>query len=217
MSIETKFTDIHDWIPELIEAHDHREPYTQRIGTTTYTARHITHVPSLLDQLRGATAPTSTGDSTGPGGFTSQPAAHLEALDVLVRIDIKASRWIRDLGEDDPATTEDCLRLLHGLHASAHRCGPRRRGKACCTAHAIEHDVRSWWTAARVMTGWDTAAWRPNNTCPACDHRGGLRVRLDGALCIHCHETWTTDTIGVLAEHIRHENGEDATPDTVSA
>lgn len=216
MNIDTAFTDIHDWIPELVDAHDHREPYTQRVGTTTYTARHITRVPSLLDQLRHAGTP-STGEG-GAGGYASRPAGNLEALDALVRIDLQASRWVRDLGEDDPATTEDCLRLLHGLHASAHSCGPRLKKRGCCQRHEIERDVRSWWTAARVMTGWDSPAFRPDNTCPICGKRGTLRIRFSAgsAVCVECHETWNPDTLSLLARHIKAENGEGSdtpTPD----
>lgn len=114
-----------------------------------------------------------------------------------------------------------CLRKLHGLHASATHCGrakPKRSKEGrptCCPAHHIEHDVRRWWHQARIITGWDTAAYRPYNTCPVCDQRGGLRINLamHAGLCIECRSVWGADEIGLLAEHIRTENADDdATP-----
>lgn len=201
--------DIHDLIDELTRRHAHREPYAVRNGATLWTRTHVTPVPSLIDQL-GMTAASSTGES-GAGGYASRPAAHLESVDTLIHIDREAARWIRELGEDDPGDTAACVRKLHGLHASATGCGRTHAGRGdCCTAHAIEADVRRWWTQARIVTGWDSPAWRPDNTCPVCEKRGTLRVRLSAqsALCIDCRETWDASTIGLLADHIRHENHE---------
>jgi hypothetical protein len=192
--------DLHELIDELIRRHAHREPTTVRTGTTTWTSAHITPVPSLIDQLRSVTA-SSTGEA-GAGGYASRPAAHLESLDTLAYIDLEAARGVRDLGEDDHHTdTAATIRQLHGLSASA---SPETR-------RAIEHDVRRWWTQARIVTGWDSAAWRPDNTCPACEKRGTLRVRLatHAGLCIDCRQTWDASTIGLLADHIRGENAED--------
>lgn len=192
--------DIHDLVRELTEAHQHAEPYQRREGGTTWTDRHITRVPSLLDQLQHADQP-STG-AGGAGGYDSRPAASLEALDTLIRIDLEAARWVRDLGEDDPGDTAACIRKLHGLHASATE--PAQRD--------IERDIRRWWNQARIATGWDSPAWRPDNTCPLCGKRGTLRVRLSAhaAICIEgaCRTTWDADTIGLLAEHIRSENAD---------
>lgn len=244
--------DIHDLIEELTRPHTHREHYTMRKGTTTWSRDHVTLVPALVHQLLLAT-PTSS-DSPGSGGFRSQPAAHVEALDTLAWIDLEAGRWVRDLGEVDPVDIVDeatgqlvrgsgaiaCLTKLHGLWASATTCRRqrptfgrvdtwvkvegmwvmrKRTQVTCCAQHAIERDVRRWWTQARIVSGWDSAAWRPANTCPACEQRGGLRVRLaaEAALCIECRETWDSTTIGLLAEHIRAENFEDTQPEREGA
>lgn len=61
---------------------------------------------------------------------------------------------------------------------------------------------------ATPLTGWDSPAWRPDNTCPLCSKHGGLRVRADatGATCVECGEAWDEAAIGLLAEHIRREN-----------
>lgn len=194
--------DIHDLFNELTQVHSHRESYTldPTPGGPRMTLGHVTTVPSLLHQLEHATAAASSSEG-GAGGFASRPAAYLESLDTLIHIDLAAARWVRDLGEDDPGTTAECVRLLHGLHASA----------APETQQAIEYDVRRWWAQARIVTGWDSPAWRPNNTCLACGVRGTLRIRLSSqsGMCIQCRETWGPETIGLLAEHIRMENLED--------
>lgn len=212
----TDHLDIHDLVEDLTRTHQHREPYVIREAGTTWTRGHVTLVPSLIDQLQTATA-ANTGE-TGRGGYQSRPAAFLESMDTLIHIDLAAARWIRDLGEDDHHTdTAATVRQLHGLWPSSTHCKkskPKRDSTGnvtCCTRHTIEHDIRSWWTQARVITGWDTTAWRPDNTCPACTKRGALRVRFatQSAMCIQCRTTWTPEVIGLLADHIRLENAED--------
>lgn len=220
MSDQPDRLDIHGVFNQLTLTHTHRETYTAELITgTRWTRAHLTSVPSLIHQLQHAT-PASTGEP-GAGGYASRPAAHLEALDTLIRIDLEASRWIRDLGEDDPGDTTACLTRLHALHASTHRC-PRTAAHRdqtnavdCCAWHAIDVDARRWWTQARIVTGWDSPAWRPDNTCPICGTRGTLRVRLahHAAMCIDCRTTWDPNAIGLLADHIRWENAEDDTTD----
>lgn len=194
-------SDFHAMVTELTRSHSHREPYTVRRGAEIWRRNHQTRVPALLVQLAAPVAP-STGEA-GAGGYASRPVAHLEALDTLAHIDREASRWVRDLGEDDPLDTIACVLKLYGLHASATE--PAQT--------AIERDVRRWWTQARIVTGWDSPAWRPDNSCPACEQRGCLRVRLAtrSALCIECRAVWDETNIGLLADHIRTENHEDDT------
>ncbi|WP_447643182.1 DUF7341 domain-containing protein [Nocardioides zeae] len=212
-----------DMIAELVDRHTHREHYAIDVvsGPSGYRLgqSHRVDVPSLLDQLRDAT-PTSTGDTDGGSamgsGFRSQPAAHLESLDALIRIDLEAAAWIRDVGEDDDGDTAACVRRVGALMASMDRCHryrPHRRSDGtigCCQWHAAEADVRRWWVQARIITGWDSPAWRPDATCPMCDERGSLRVRLAAraAMCVACSDTWDPSTIGHLADHIRAETFE---------
>lgn len=210
----SEYTDIHTVIRQLCDWHTHREPYTHTANGTTWTAHHLTQVPPLITQLTEAN-PAPKGDMTGAGPC-SRPAANIDALDTYTHIDIKAARWIRDLGEDDPADTIGCIRKLYSLAASAHHCGKAKatiddRKVVCCTVHAIERDIRHWWTQARIVSGWDMAAWAPNNTCPMCTERRTLRIRPDDqtAMCTGCRETWDRSNIGLLAEHVRQENGED--------
>jgi hypothetical protein len=207
--VDTAADDLRDMIRDLTRTTSHRE---QQVRPTAAggTRTHFTKVPPLLDQLQWGH--WTTGSDRSGAGYESRPAASIEALDTLVWIDLAAARWVRDLGEDDPPSTVECVRLLGGLLASAHRCdarrGEERGGSWCCTWHAVDHDVRRWWTQARLMTGWDAPAWRPDNTCPACGERRSLRLRLEDRIgfCTECRETWPPDAYQVLADHIRTES-----------
>lgn len=201
-------------VAELTRPHRHRERYSVDLGPTSWSRFHNTRVPPLLVQL-GSPDPVS-GDTARGGGFESRPALSIDAYDTLVRIDLAAARWVRDLGEDDPGSTVVCVRMLGGLAASAHRCDRRAakrdaaRKVICCTWHSIEDDVRDWWRQARVVTGWDSPAWRPDATCPACAVRGALRIRLEDrtGLCVECRETFGSEEYQQLAEHVRRETEE---------
>lgn len=193
-------------IRELTETHIHREHFTVRRGGTWYGEDHVTTVPPLITQLWEAPAQSGTSEEGPRPAFTSKPAARLEALDIAVRIDLGVARWVKDLGEDDPGDTIACLRLLHSLMPSAHEVTRRK----------VEKDVRRWWTQARIATGWDSPAWRPDNTCPMCGERGTLRINLamHAGMCTHdeCRETWDQANIGLLADHIRGESEAERVP-----
>lgn len=212
--------ELADYLTELTRWHTHSEAFTVKIGNTSVTTRHRLKVPPLLLQLDAATA-SGDGASRGGGGFESRPAAPLEALDALAWIDDAAARWVRRLGEDDPGDTMVCMRRLAGIVATTTFCGrlSSRRDKDtggwCCTRHELEADVRRWWTHARIVTGWDSAAWRPDNTCPECGRRGGLRVRLEqrSGVCVECKAAWGPfdhqNGYQQLAAHIRAESAEE--------
>lgn len=214
--------DIHDYANDLTRTHTHRERYQVRQGLELWTKDHITSVPALVMQLLEA-QPASQGSDSGAAGYQSRPAARIEALDTLMLIDDAATRWLARLGADDPnerldpitklprlgvrATTGQAtinvINLLHGLHASQDRK----------TQAAIESDMRAWWHQARIVSGWDSAAWRPDNTCPVCETRRSLRINLTSqtGMCVECRSLWTTEEIGLLADWIRLENAEDET------
>lgn len=198
---------IADMVVELTQPHTHREHYTVRAAGAWHGRDHVTTVPSLLQQLWDNDTPSAAAEEGPRPGFKSKPAARLDALDAATRIDLQASRWIRELGEDDHyLDTAATVRQLHSLAASAD----------VVTRHAIEHDVRRWWTQARIVTGWDSPPWTPDNTCPACAERGTLKVRLTEkiAMCTHdaCRTTWDDTTIGLLADHIRSESMAERAP-----
>lgn len=211
----SEYLDIHQIIRQLCDYYTHREPYTHETNGTTWATVHITQVPPLITQLTEAN-PAATGELHGTKP-ASRPTANIDALDTYTHIDLGAARWVRDLGEDDPPDTIACIRKLYSLAASAHHCGrakattdPKTRKVTCCAVHDIERDIRHWWTQARIISGWDTPAWAPNNTCPMCNERRTLRIRPDDqtAMCTNCRETWDRTNIGLLAEHVRQENGD---------
>lgn len=217
-STDTAADDVRRMLAELASTTRHREPYTVQAETTTWVQTWATQVPPLLIQLRYADSPG--GGSRAGAGFESRPAASLEALDTLARIDLEVSRRVRDLGADDPTSTLACMRLLGGLLPSVDRC---RRGRpkvedgsrrvVCCTWHQVEAEVRAWWTQARIVTGWDSPAWRPDSTCPACGVRRSLRIRLSERVgfCSECRETWGPEAYQELADHVRVESELEAT------
>ena len=168
-----------------------------------------TRVPSLIAQLQAATD-TTRGSGTMAGADPSpRPTARIEAVDTLILIDHHAAAWVRRLGHDDPGSTIACLTRLDGLHAgipTPHH--PTSRHGDCCTRHQLEHDIRTWWHQARIITGWDTPAYRPSATCLHCGHPGTLRVSLHplAATCVICRTTWDETTIGLLTRHIDTEH-----------
>ena len=196
-----------DIVAELTRTHTNRAHYTTRDRGTWWGRDHVTTVPALLTQLDASDIPSSTSEDGPRAGYASKPAARLDSLDCLHGISRDAEWWLTELGQTsrgrDLTTT---VRLLGSLHPGLDACDHRRAG--CCPAHELERDLRSWWTQARIVTGWDSPAWRPDNTCPACSERGTLRVRLvdQAGYCTECRETWGPETIGLLADHIRGES-----------
>ena len=192
--------DIHDHVEQLTRTHTHREPYTHRNGAQLSMFTHLTMVPALIDQLDQADT-SKKGDVGGSAGYTSRPAASIEAIDTLMFIDDEAARWVRKLGEDDPGDTKACIIRVHALHAST--TGTQRGD--------IERAVKRWWSQARITSGWDSPAWRPDNTCPVCEQRRSLRIKLADQMgfCVECRSMWLPEEIGLLADWIRLENAED--------
>lgn len=189
--------DVHHFVTQLTRRHTIQTPYTTFANGDVQTAYHYTQAPALLTQLEHA-SPSSNGDTRGSNGYASRPAARIEALDTLMHIDKEASAWVKFLGHDDPSTTIACVTRVGSLYPSAPE--PCRK--------QLERDVRSWWTQARITTGYDSPAWRPTATCPLCAAKDTLRVKLADhtAACTGCWETWSGENIALLADHIRLEN-----------
>lgn len=186
-----------DMVREMCDPTKHREPYFETpTGPTLY---HATIAPPLILQLLDAVEPSSSAEA-GSGVAriaASRPAAAIDAIDTAFRIAVDAARWHRVLGNEDVDETIDLVRRLLPF---------------ALTDNGLARDLKRWWTWARVATGWDRAAWRPDNTCPICGVRGTLRVRFAEQLatCLNdsCRETWDDNNIGLLAEHIKTENHE---------
>lgn len=216
--------ELADYVRELTEYHSHAEHYQVQRGHTWYGRNHVTKVPPLIAQLWANDLPSATAQEGPRPGFTSKPAARLDALDTAARIDHDAQRWVLELGGKVEAVADsiDLVRRLHAMVAGADRCprrGPQRdddRKVICCAWHRVENDVRRWWTQARIVTGWDAPAWSPDSTCPLCGERGTLRIRLAEhiGMCTNdaCRATWDEATIGLLADHIRVESAAERVP-----
>lgn len=184
-------------IAELTRATRHVQMYEKGPETKI----HRVTAPPLLWQLENSQQGLGSIEERAGSGYQSRPAARIEALDVLLKIDREASAKIRELGHDDDRDTGGLLSLLGGLLPGQNETQVRE----------IEDLVNRWYVLARVATGWDSPLWRPRNTCPNCESLGSLRVRLADleAFCAECHVAWDKTTIGVLAEHLRTENGEE--------
>lgn len=204
-----------DYIRELTEPHQHSEHYTIRVGIAWEGRDHHTRAPALIAQLWENDIPSAAADDGPRPGYASRPAARLDALDAAARIDLEVNLWITDMGEQTRGLdTITALRQLHGLSASADDV----------TKRAIARDAKRWWTQARIVTGWDSPAWTPDNTCPQCGERGSLKVKLADriAMCTFdgdqsrrkeaCKVTWSEETIGLLADHIRAESDRERQP-----
>lgn len=185
--------DLADMVDELTRSHPHRERYNRDDRgrrNRTRSRYHVTKMPSLLDQLEHARP--LTGMDTRSGGYESRPTANLEALDAYHRIHTESARLLHQRHQPTGGTTTDRVRRLHPI---------------ALTDPDAATAIRRWWAQARVLTGWDTRPWRPDNTCPMCGELRSLRIRWhdEVALCVHCDETWDPTNIGLLAEHIRLE------------
>jgi hypothetical protein len=205
--VDQRAADLSDMVSELVDQTRRREVIgahkRNHDGSSTWVTRDrwTTH-PSLVDQLRSAVEASSSTEA-GAGarpGFASSPAARLEAVDAYLRIERECAAALRAAGVKVPATVD-----MRGVFVDV--SAAIRRLHATVGSDALA-DVRAWHTTARVVTGWDSPAWKPDNTCLACSVRGGLRVRLDrqAAVCVECGSTWDRETIGILADHIRQEN-----------
>lgn len=219
-------TNVHDMIRQLTTSHPHSEPYTLERNGEQWQTRYHTTVPALIHQLVGVTDNTNgSQEESGSQHGKSRPAARIELLDTLILIDVEAGEWLDRLGYTIPANKIDpntqltivgsgciiALSRLNGLYPSTDTCGrqshPREKGEPwCCARGHLSHDIRRWWYQARIITGWDTPAFKPRATCPVCDVTGSLRVKPEGALCVECRSVWDAQQIGLLAEHIRSEN-----------
>lgn len=172
--------------------HHHTAWTTDPTGTTMLHT--VTHQP-LLQQLRDVTTGASSlSDESAGTRFASKPAARLEAADLLARIDHQSAALAAEHGIDEPDLTKRLVALSGFIGHEPHRA------------------VKGWWSAARVLTQWDSPAYRPHGTpCPNCWETSTLRIRVDEELahCTGCSESWDTTgapgsrPLSLLAQHVR--------------
>ena len=169
------------WRPEL------------RVHTVTHKA--------LLDQLEDAITGASAraDEDAGRSTFTSKPAARLEALDVLERIDRESHDYAVDLGIEEPERT------ITKPKRKALR--PRLLAISGKVGDGTDPKVKRWWVSARLATQWDTRPFQPASVpCMECWHVKSLRIDLGNELarCTECHRVWEGEAeIAVLARHVK--------------
>ena len=194
-------------VDALTQPRTHREPYTRRTdaGTVVHD-RHVTRVASLLEQLGASVTPSGeTRLDSGHAVPGSRPTARIEAIDALMAIDVESTQLLAYAGGSERGDIAANLRALVGRMSTLNDDEQTEVARA----------AGRWVSRALSVTGWDVEPFRPDNTCPLCAEKRTLRVRVMTAFevhasCVACGETWTPDSIGLLAEHVRWENGEEA-------
>lgn len=206
----TSLEKLTDAVNELTQPRTHREglsPDQAPLHARTRKPIHgavVTTVLSLLDQLELAVEPSGS-TSAGHRVPGSTPAARMDAINALLVIDTEVSQAVGVYLDEERPTIAANLRALVGL---ACELGPLDQKD-------LARMAGRWHTMAAIVTGWEVPPRRLHNTCPLCAAKGSLRIRVDvnsgsgTGLCVECQETWDEATIGLLAEHIRAENGED--------
>lgn len=210
MTAVTRRPDLLAMIHELTQPTHHREHYMRK----RKPKYHVTSNPPLLAQLDESALP-SNNRTDGAGTIAgSRPAANVDAIDTARRINRDATDWLNHYSSiiihADPKLA---LELRHWWVNDGDIVDRvRRLAPIALHDHDLARDIARWWTWARITTGWDQPPFQPHNTCPHCGVLGSIRIRLHEhlATCTNdtCRATWNQDTIGILAQHIRTENGE---------
>lgn len=209
MTVTPDLTQLAADIHELTDHHRHEERYyVWNASRHRVWRRHITWHAPLLQQLRDAAHPGG-GKIDGPpparGKHTPAPA-NLDAVGRLQAIERAVYEgWRVRLNLPSRGSLEADLRALVGAVAAF---DPETRAE-------LTADADRWRLWCLTLAGWRLPPWRPNAPCPACDampgDTTGLRVRLDRhtACCVSdgCGATWTPDTVGILADHVRAHGG----------
>lgn len=163
------------------------------LPATRHTAMH----PPLLDQLADAAGIRSalSDDDAGPSSVGSKPPTHLEALRLLQRIESQS--W-------DLADKLGVQKGSYGLRTRLSKIGGR-------LGVQTDRQVRSWWATARVLTHWDSPAYRPQGApCPECWETNSIRIRFDDelAVCSECGTVWDREggtdngSLDLLGQHV---------------
>lgn len=196
-------------VDELTRPRRHREGLTPDMAPLDARTRKpihgavIQHVASLLEQLEDCPPANTLVLDNGHPVPDSRPNANIESLDALAAVE-RESRWLLTyLGGTGRDTAADNLRGLVGMFDQL----------LIEQQRDLAQIAQRWASRAKSVTGWEDPPFSPNNTCPLCAASRTLRIRVISisdahASCVACGETWTPDTIGLLAEHIRAENSD---------
>ena len=92
---EQPCTRLVDEVGELVDPYTHVERRLVRKGRREVAKHHRTDWPGLLDQLRDAVTPGSTGDDVpGLAVTESRPPLDVPALNALLRIEAESAVWV---------------------------------------------------------------------------------------------------------------------------
>lgn len=162
----------------------------------------VTHAPLLVELANVGGGGSQSGDERGARYPTSRPPLRLDALDAQRAILAGVLTWLERLAAESRGGLYADLGQLVGLALPL----------PDSLAERVAHAAQGWATLAKVVTGFESAAFRPRAACPLCSEMQTLRVRVEtaSAACVACGEGWrkSDGTIYMLAEHIRQVNGE---------
>jgi hypothetical protein len=162
---------------------------------------HQTVQPSLLDQLHDAAVSpvTRQNDAGGHSVPTSRPPLAVEAYSAYEEISTAAVRWVRVVVRRPEVrdTPGGNIRMVVGYLGQLD----------LDTLEALLQDLKTWRRWALVMTGWETAMFRPRIACPVCDSFGTIRARATRedalAFCKECQHWWENGGVHDLADKVR--------------
>lgn len=200
-------SDIAETADALTDSYVHVEPiYTaDKSRNKKLTHVHRVTMPGLLAQVHELYEPGSRRADSSSSTPSSRPPLNVEAASLHLQVTLAVTRWCWSLGLELRDTVESNVRALVGAATSMDSD----------TQDALLSEMRSWRRRAAMLTGWQTAPWRPRAHCPACGAVGTLVVNLAAreAYCtswnpqeqIQCVGWWDEGTILQLADHVKAE------------
>lgn len=162
--------------------------------------RHEIRVPGLIEQLyMAATDPSLVAEEGGSRMKPkSKPPLAVEAWSRFQDVDRAVRRWVRSVRITEHSDLSRCIRELVGAAAG-------QRGYLAWdeeTTEALLLEMRSWRTWAAILTGWESAPWRPYIHCPVCEGVSTIWVNMTvgSAYCASCKFDW--DDARKLADQV---------------
>jgi len=154
---------------------------------------HVVDFPPLLTQVDMSVEGVAHASSTR-GMPESKPTASLDAIKVQHMLVSQSWALVRALRTATPGDTAVNMRILE----------MRTPTFEDADLLSLEHKVRRWWIASRIVAGFEEPPQAPHVKCPLCEAQDSLRVRMDVtsrsglAWCGECHSSWDESTIGLL-------------------
>lgn len=190
--IDIQTATLHELITQLTQPFDETAGYQHEIINTAgetlagFARRHtVTHRP-LLELLEAAAVPAGSGETSFDGMFESEPAADIDAVEVLDRIrrDLVSVLGIRVLDR----RALNLAQVLPTL-ATAELDDDQAR--------TVTRAARGWVRDARIAVGLDPGPRTMRDRCPYCPPQQAPMLQITGDLqrvyCQRCGEHWTPD------------------------